>query len=385
MFDLMERMANQPRSLALRANMATTAQHYLDRLARVPNADDAARLDTARGFWRLAEFQSKTQHPNLGQPAAARMNLNAALAMTHGLEGVPVDILRAHILLDREGIAANADNDLKLAERLLAQSRPIVERVADADPIVRQLYLLQLATLRSWQGRYREEMAAAKAGLALPTVADALQAYAMRDSLLDIYGDSLYNLNAGEVTLRNYEDEVALGEAAHRRWPSSQMVASRLMYARQSQGTMLNALGRLPEALSVLQQASDEARVAIDFEPADRWTVAQQFSVETTRAQTLAFMGRMAEAMAIYRDWEDRKRKAWEADPKQIRTFRSYIQVRALIGEAQGRAKDVVGECRTDAVTLQLYNRMKALGALTKWDEDINLAQLKARLAKSCG
>ena len=384
MFDLMDRMTNQPRSLALRTGMAATAQHYLDRLARLANADRATRLDTAKGYWRLAEFQSKSGHPNLGQAEAARVNLRAALGITDTLSGISVDVLRAHVLLDRESIAANADNDLALAETLLVKARPIVDRSARADPLLPQIYWHELAVLRSWQGRYPEELEAAQAGLRLHPYADPSQVYSVRDGLLDIVGDALYNLRRRTEALSAYGEEVALGEAAHRRWPSSQMVASRLMYARQSQGFVLNALDRLPEALRVLEHASDEARAAVAFEPSDRWTVAQQFSIETTRAQTLGFMGRMTEAMAIFRDWEERKRKAWEAGRKEIRLFRAYIQVRAMIGEAQGRAGLIADECRDDRVTLQLYRQMQSAGALTKWDEDTNFAELKKRIAKNC-
>ena len=384
MFDLMDRMTNQPRSLTLRTGMAATAQHYLDRLARLPSADRATRFDTAKGYWRLAEFQSKSGHPNLGQADAARANLKAALGITSTLSGPSVDALRAHVLLDRESIAASADNDLTLAEALLVKARPLVERAVQADPLLPQIYWHELAILRSWQGRYPEELAAARAGLRLHPKADPLQAYSLRDGLLDIYGDALYNVHRRTEALAAYAAEVALGQAAHGHWPSSQMVASRLMYARQSQGLTLNALNRLPEALSVLEQASDEARVAVAFEPNDRWTTAQQFSIETTRAQTLGFMGRMTEAMAIFRDWEDRKRRAWEANRKEIRLFRAYIQVRAMIGEAQGRAGLVAEECRDDRVTLQLYYQMQTAGALTKWDEDINLAELRKRISKNC-
>ena len=384
MFDLMERMANQPRSLAMRTNMAETAQRYLDRLARVPDADDATRLDTARGFWRLAEFQSKSGHPNLGQADKAKANLATALAMAGPLTGMSADILRAHIMLDQVSLTANSDNDLRRADTLLAKAQPIVARVAKTEPILPQIYQHQLANLRSWQGRYAEEMAAAKAGLALPPSADPLKAYAIRDSLLDIHGDSLLNTKGGEKTLRVYGEQVALGEAAARRWPDNHMIKSRLMYARLNQGVILTSLERAPEALSVLEQANREALAEIAFEPADRWTQAQWQSIDLARAQALGFMGRTDDALAVYRGWQDRLRAKWEASPGDMVPFRSYVQVRALIGEAQGRARRTADQCVTDRETLGLYDRMRTIGALTKWDEDINLRELKSRLAKSC-
>jgi eukaryotic-like serine/threonine-protein kinase len=383
LFDLMARMANQPRSLALRTDMAKTAQRYLDRLARLPAADVATRLDTAKGFWRLAEFQSKSGHPNLGQADSARANLKTALALTKGLSGLPAEALQAHILLDQVSIAANADNDLDLADRLLAQAKPMVDRARGTAPSLGHIYQHQLANLRSWQGRYDEEAVAAKAGLALPPLADPLEQYAMRDALLDIYGDSLLNRQARERTLAVYDEQVALGEAAKRRWPGEHMINSRLLYARLNQGVIKNAMERLPEALSVLEQASREAQAEMAFEPADRWARAQGQSIDLARAQTLGFMGRLDKAMMIYRDWEVRLRAAWEASPKEMRLFRPYVQVLAMIGEAQGRTKHFAEQCQTDAKTLSLYDRMRTLGTLTKWDEDINLKELKARL-KGC-
>jgi serine/threonine-protein kinase len=383
LFDLMQRMANQPRSLALRSDMAKTAQRYLDRLARLPTADAGTRLDTAKGYWRLAAFQHKSGHPNLGDADAARANLKTALELTKGVNGQPAEALQAHILLDQVSIAANADNDLALADKLLAEAKPLVDRAHGNAPILRHIYQHQLANLRSWQGHYDEEAIAAKAGLALPPLADGLDQYAMRDALLDIYGDSLLNTQAREQALAVYNEQVALGEAAKRRWPSEHMINSRLLYARLNQGVIKNAMGRLPEALAVLEQASREAQAEMAFEPADRWARAQGQSVDLARAQTLGFMGRLDEAMKIYREWEVRLRTAWEANPKEMRLFRPYVQVLALIGEAQGRTKHFAEQCQTDTKALALYNRMRALGALTKWDEDINLKELKVRF-KAC-
>ena len=246
--------------------MANTAQRYLDHLAQDTDADPSIRLDTATGFWRLAEYQSKSGHPNLGQTQAARANLHTAWALAAPLSGGPAAILRANILLDRASIADNADNDLALAKRLLARARPLLP---PGNSLLTQACHYEVATLRSWQGRYAEETAAAAAGLALPAASDTRRGYAVRDALLDIYGDSFFNVHDYRGALAVYVREVRLGEAARRRWPADHMVDGRLIYARLNQGMMLNGLDRLPEVLAVLDQASREAKAQVDFEPAD--------------------------------------------------------------------------------------------------------------------
>ncbi len=384
MFDLLARMANQPRSLALRANMAATAQTYLNRLAQVAQADPKTRLDTARGLWRLAAFQSKSAHPNLGQAGPAKENLLRAERMTAGLPGAEADRLRAHILLDRASLAANADNDLVLADKLITQAWPLVLRGREIEPVLAKIYYQQLANLRSWQGRYTEERQAARAGLALPALRDPLQDYDLHDALLDIHGDSYLNTNGRNEALAIYREQVALGVAAHNRWPDDRMVISRLLYARLNLGTILTAMERFDEALPVLETANAEARGQLAFEPADRWSEAQLSSVENAHAQTLAFMGRYQEAMSILHGVAARKRAAWLKSPAEVRLFRPYVQVRALIGEAQASNRRFAEQCRTDKETLGLYMRMQQLGALTKWDEDINFRELKRRLSEHC-
>ncbi len=391
MFDLMERMANQPRSLAIRSDMAKTAQHYLDRLSHVSNADDNTRMDTAKGYWRLAEFQSKSGHPNLGQPDAARENLKTALRLSSALTGGQSDVLKANILLDRESIAANSDNDLVLSEKLLTDAHPIVLRNAKTDPSLLYKYQRQLANLRSWQGRYADEISAAKAGLALAPLADPKQDYDMHDALLDSYGEGVYSSHGSEMSLKIYTEEVQLAEAARRRWPSDHLIISRSLYAQFNLGTNLTELGVKHKSLDMLQQANavlgkanKEAVAEVAFEPADRWVAGQWRSIENARAQSLSFMGRDAEAMAIYRIWEIKTRKEWEIAPKEVRPFRSYVQELAMIGEAQGFAKHFAEQCETDGKTLRLYEKMRALGALTKWDQDTNMAELKIRLNSNC-
>ena len=55
-----------------------------------------------------------------------------------------------------------------------------------------------------------------------------------------------------------------------------------------------------------------------------------------------------------------------------------------MIGEAQARAHRTADQCRTDVKTLRLYQWIEGLGALTQWDEDGNLAQLKQCVAGRC-
>ena len=51
----------------------------------------------------------------------------------------------------------------------------------------------------------------------MPPPPDPLKAYAIRDSLLDIYGDSYLNTKGGEKTLDVYTEQVRSRSARRRR------------------------------------------------------------------------------------------------------------------------------------------------------------------------
>jgi eukaryotic-like serine/threonine-protein kinase len=84
---LSDAMSDAPGTVVARAQLATVASGYLDRLRAVPDAPLDLRLDTARGYRRLATLQGMSGVASLGKPGAATASLDVA-------ENLLVPILR---------------------------------------------------------------------------------------------------------------------------------------------------------------------------------------------------------------------------------------------------------------------------------------------------
>lgn len=69
--ELSDRMSDAPGTLGARARLAEVAGNYLDRLRAAPDAPLDLRLDTARGYIRLARLQGLSGTANLGRPDRA--------------------------------------------------------------------------------------------------------------------------------------------------------------------------------------------------------------------------------------------------------------------------------------------------------------------------
>jgi len=383
-FDVMQHLENQPRSLKLRTEIAATAQGYLDRLAALPAADTATRIDTAEGLRQLAAYQGKPGTANIDQPQAARANLRKALGLVRQLPGDAARALTAGILLDQETLAANTDNDLKLADRLLEQARVLIFAANPPDPTLAATWYSHKANLVSWEGDSAGEIAAAQAGLALPRARDDKDAMRIEELLLDQLEEGWLYSHHPDKMLVVAQQQMHLAEDMHRRWPDDQAIVDRLVGARYNVGVAFNELARYDQALQVLTQGDDEAKAAAAFDPQDRWAETAWRSIDATRAQALAFLHRYDEAMAIDRFWIATTLAEWRADPANRRRMRAYVEMLAMTGEAQALNRRFADECRTDAQTLAMYQKMHQLGALAQSDLAMNVKLLNARMASNC-
>lgn len=89
--ELSDRLSDAPGTVAARARIADVAGTYLDRLRMVPDAPLDLRLDTARGYYRLAKLQGLPGVANLGHPDAAARSLDRAGAILAGLPPTNAD------------------------------------------------------------------------------------------------------------------------------------------------------------------------------------------------------------------------------------------------------------------------------------------------------
>lgn len=384
LFDLLDRLQQQPNSLALRADVARVAQHYLDRLSHARTADASVTLKAATGLWRLAEHQAKQGRPNLRQPAAARANLERAERMAARVPGAAALALRARIQLDRALLASAVDNDVAAAERALMTARATMAALGGGDADLRRLAFMTEANVRGWQGRYRDMIASAEAGLRLPEAGSPHRATLQRANLLSARAEAHYYLREQAAAERDYRAEVALLERAHAQWPRDNEVRSRLAYARWNLGSTLTEQQRFAEAEPILARGVQEARASLAFDPADEDAIRRLRVIATAHAQALGFLRRTDAALAILQPIADRDRTRWQAHPGEPLRLRDYAMSMIMIAEALDAGGRAEASCRVDNAALALFGKLRAMGRLTPVDVEHNLAFVDQRRARNC-
>ncbi len=380
--DLMVRLESQPRSLALRVEVARRAQQELDRLTKAEAAGPALKLEVATGLWRLAEGQASIGRPNLHQPDAARANLRRAADIAAGLPGQTARTLLARIRLDQADLADTFDNDTAAADGFLRQAKNLSPGVGD-----KALWLqaqLTEARLRGWQGRYAEEAGVAAAALAAAPPTGDKDRVRLRAALADSLSEGDFYLGATSRAEAGYRVEVAELEAAHKTWPDDNNLLGLLARARWSLATTLAEEMRFAEGAPMLARARVEARAVFEFDPADGDARRRYRVTDNAYAQNLAFLGHADQALAILRGHAAEDAAAWRAHPGEPLRLHDYATSMTMIGEALATANRPAQSCRADEVTLSLFRQLQAIGRLTQWDLDRNIDLLVKRRAQTC-
>jgi eukaryotic-like serine/threonine-protein kinase len=97
LFDLYDRLDNVIGNVEARVALAREAQRYLAILARDPDADAALKLETARGFIKLALIQGVSARPNLGEHDQALANLAEAQRLLGSLSQLPIAVTAPYL------------------------------------------------------------------------------------------------------------------------------------------------------------------------------------------------------------------------------------------------------------------------------------------------
>jgi eukaryotic-like serine/threonine-protein kinase len=135
-FDLYDRLDNVVGNVEARVALAREAQRYLAILARDPDADDALKLETARGFIKLALIQGVSARPNLGQHDQALANLAEAQRLLGSLSGLPNAVTALHLArvhAYRALLLTHAESKPREARAEINLCTDVLDRVAAAD------------------------------------------------------------------------------------------------------------------------------------------------------------------------------------------------------------------------------------------------------------
>ncbi|MES2288400.1 MAG: serine/threonine-protein kinase [Pseudomonadota bacterium] len=147
LYDLYDALARQPGTVGKRAEIAETSALYLDRLQVAPDAPADLRLETARGYRRLAAIQGLPATSNLGQPDKALVSLKRAegllrTLLKRGDNNAAVHAELGWVLADRWSLHAEGDES-KTAN---ADARTEFARALSISPSYQPARLGQIAT-----------------------------------------------------------------------------------------------------------------------------------------------------------------------------------------------------------------------------------------------
>jgi eukaryotic-like serine/threonine-protein kinase len=137
LFEHNDRLARTPGNTEARVRLAAQAQRYLSALAASRKADPDVKLDTARGFIRLAQIQGVPPDPNFGEHAQAKQSLAQADKALGELaeDGADLGLIapeRARVAALGALIAIHFDNDTRRAKTLVAQAARHLESAPSA-------------------------------------------------------------------------------------------------------------------------------------------------------------------------------------------------------------------------------------------------------------
>ena len=384
LFELGDKLEQQPQSLALRTGVAAVSQAYLDRLANSAEGDAGVRAESAAGLLKLAERQAKPGRANLGQTKDAERNLARAYAIARQIPGPEGTSLAAQVRLDQTRLIVAVENDLATGERMLADARALIFTPAGSSPGLKAAWYGELSNLRQWQGRYAEAIAAARLGLAAPPPSDPLPAVLLTANLNDLLAEGLYYAGRPEDAIAPYQQRVTLLESASRRWPRDPQVARQLPRARWSLGSTLLDIKRPYLALPILQRGVAEARAVAAFDTADTDAARAAQITENAFAQALSATGRPAEAVGILAESVEARRKLWLEHPEEARRLRDYAVGLAMLGDAELSAGRVASACSHYDQVEAAFVGLGRLGRATALDADSTLKQARAQHDKHC-
>ncbi|MBV7255641.1 serine/threonine protein kinase [Pacificimonas sp. WHA3] len=324
MSDVHDAVADVPGSTSAREVIASTAQGYLDRLARTENADVGLLVETGRGYLRLAEVQGGLDDGALGKGDAANESVRAGEAILEAAharypEAAEAQLALADLRLKQAARALYEDSDPEGALALVATAR---ELYAGLGPEHSEARLGLVNSVRyqgdayNWQNKFAESAERLTEGLrqfrALPNDIQAQkQGLAVQVNLLRQRGLSYSYLKQHDLAIADLRETVEVqkalmgadGETAkYRRGRAVALwsLASGLVTAEQS----------LPEAVSLYTEALDIAQELSRRDPEDRGAIYLLFAIYANRGGAFHAMENYAAAI------EDRKtslalRKTW--------------------------------------------------------------------------
>jgi hypothetical protein len=383
LFPLYDQLAERPRTLLLRRQVAATAQHYLDRLATSRSAVVGVRLEAAQGLLRLAQIEGSPYLPNLGQPELAKPNLEAALAIVRGMGGFAAHEVAAQVELELANNADMVEEDDPSALRHLDAAKTWIDRIPSPDPLMVAQFHTISSTIAQWKGDAAGAVRAARQAQDVLATDNSLPALLRKSVAAELEGDGVY-LSDKLGSIARYRQSMSFAQQAADAHPGNYAARRRLAITHYDVGTMLTLFGSPAEGLKLLQQASDQERALMKYEPDDD-NLRRSFAiVERARAIALAANGRVDEALEIMTALVSGTKRIWEAHPHEYRRMRDYAVFEMGLANLQLKYKRTAQACVSYGRSQAIFERMAREGHLSTIDRKTQLGGIIRDRRENC-
>ena len=397
LFDLYDRLAKAPGTVDARARVAATAGHYLDLLRSVPNAPADLRLDSAKGYRRLAEVQGVSGTASLGKPSEAARSLAIAEGI---LQQLVAENPRSAGALEELGWIASAKWSLQ------GETADSVAINRAARGYFDAALVLEPGRIGAAIGRIETEKSEAydlikgadKPKEAQPILRGALhrlaalnvpgewqeQAAVLKYLLYSKLGDAVYYGGEEVAALPHYQAALAIAEAeiaAHGESPGWLSRKGEALW--NISGTLEEIPGRQGEALADVEQGVSSLRRVLQFgadanaEKKLSILLNQQGMLMSDMGQRQAGIVPMEESIAI-------RRRRLESEPGDPARQRDLAIASVSFAGALQLAGSTPRACAAAREAVSLWQRIKAGGQLSIHDAKRNAPEAAAAVAAMC-
>lgn len=376
--ELSDRLEKQPGTVRLRADLAADAAAVLAKVAALPDASPALRLEAAEAYRRLAIVQNATDRPSLRDRPAARASLDKALALIAPDKTAAARPLRARLSIDAARHAA-ADGDVDKAPALLAAAR---QNAPDPPPALRDDLQLASSEVAQWQGDYARAIAAAET--VFRPAPQALEDWIRQVRARDLAAEARYYGGDKAGALAGYRAALGVAEAGRARFPDEPALRWAVQRQQWNLGTTLIDAGDAAAALPLLQQSRDGWLAMARADPEDQSVASWVRTTRLSYGEALAGAGQTGAAVAeLSASLADRR--AWLAQkPDNAERQRALIVGLNGLGDALGAAGRRGEACALFGEAQGLVKQMQVDRSLTALDRDSIVALLDASVARNC-
>ncbi len=395
LFETFDEISKVPGSTKAREILARTGLSYLNTLAAVKNAPIDLRVETSRGYARLAEVTGSGQESQLGKfDNANTLLIKAETILKPAYAAAPNNsaVRRAWAML----LLGMAETNLMNNNRPLVarkQAREVQTLLAGAEDVEAIQAIIRAIETEGHSHIWMDEYAKgrdvhAKAERFVATLEPALQnnarVLAARATNLRQMGEAMHKLKQKDLARATLDRSVVLSRAALKADPENPDLARRLIAILRYAAVVHRTNYRDPEALAAIVEAVSLARKQRDRDPADVGAMKIFALVAEVQAQIFGDQKKFAESYALGDEVIATHRQMVALAGNAPGALRSMTAALSTHGGNHYTGGDFVGACRVWRLTLDNWEALDRRGVMTATDRQNGWPEVLNYYTKSC-